>query len=77
MTDSANNTTYVYTWQSDGLLDSKISTVRTDINNDRAPIFGYKNNEIRLQFKKDIVLKQSEADTHKKIVNIYIAYEIN
>ena len=71
VTDSTKNIDYAYYWQSDGLMNSKISAIETDTNNDRAPIINY-NNEIELHFRKDKVLKQSTGDDHKKIVNIYI-----
>ena len=37
-------------------MNSKISAIRTDTNNDRAPIINY-NNKIELQLSKDKVLK--------------------
>ena len=69
VTDSTKNTDFAYYWQSDELMNSKISAIETDTNNDRALIINY-NNEIELHFRKDKVLKQSTGDDHKKIVNI-------
>ena len=57
-------------------MNSKLSAIETDNNNDRALIINY-NNEIKLHFRKDKVLKQSTGADHKKIVNIYIVYKID
>ena len=76
VTDSTKNIDYTYYWQSDGLMNSKISAIETDTNNDRAPSINY-NNEIELHFREDKVLKQSTGDDHKKIVNIYVVYKID
>ena len=62
VTDSAKNIDYAYYWQSDGLMNSKISTIGTDTNNDRAPIINY-NNEIELHFRKNKVLKQGTKNS--------------
>ena len=54
VTDSAKSIDYVYSSQSDGLdglMNTKISAVGTNTNNDRAPILDY-NDEIELQFRK-------------------------
>ena len=74
VTDSTKNIDYAYYWQSDWIMNSKISAIGTDTNNDRAPIINY-NNEIELHLRKNKVLKQSTGDDHKKIVNMYIVYE--
>ena len=76
VTDSTKNIDYAYYWQSDGLMNSKRIAIGTDANNDRAPVINY-NNEIELHFIKNVVLKQSIGDNHKKIVNIYIVYKID
>ena len=57
-------------------MNSKISAIGTDTNNNRVPIINY-NYEIELHFRKNNVLKQSIGDDHKKIVNIYIVYKID
>ena len=46
-------------------MNSKISAIGTDTNNDWVPIINY-NNEIELHFRKNKVLKQSTGDDHKK-----------
>ena len=46
-------------------MNSKISAIGTDTNNDRALIINY-NNEIELQLWKDKDLKQSIGDNQKK-----------
>ena len=76
MADSTKNIGCAYYWQSYGLMNSKISAIGRDTNNDRVPIIN-NNNEIELHFRKNKVLKQSIGDDHKKIVNIYIVYKID
>ena len=56
ITESTKNIDYAYYWQSDGLMNSKISAIGTDTNNDRAPIINH-DNEIELHFRKNKVLK--------------------
>ena len=76
VTDSTIDIDYAYYWQSDGLMNSKISAIGTDTNNTRAPIINY-NNKTELHFRKNKILKQSIGYDHKKIVNIYIVYKID
>ena len=70
------NIDYDNYWQSDGLMNSKISAIGTYTYHDRAPVINY-NNEAELHFRKNKVLKRSIGDYHKQIVNIYIVYKID
>ena len=76
VTDITKNIDYDYYWQSDGLMNSKLSAIGTYTNHDRAPVINY-NNETELHFRKNKVLKRSIGDDHKQIVNIYIVYKID
>ena len=51
-------------------MNSKISAIGTDTNNDRVPIINY-NNEIELHFRKNKVLKQSTGDDHKNSKHLH------
>ena len=70
-----NDNIYVQDWTSDGSSNLKISYLRTMNNANKRPRLD-KNGKIRLEFKRDEFLKQNEADDLKKIVNIYIVYEM-
>ena len=68
------NTSNILSWQSKGLSNESITPPNTNIS----PSIDYVGNKIRIKFNGSC-LKQSNkiSYTHKKIVNIYIVYEIN
>ena len=70
MTNKSN----ILSWQSKGLSNESITPSNTNIS----PSIDYVGNKIRIKFNGSC-LKQSNkiSYTHKKIVNIYIVYEIN
>ena len=71
------NTDYVSSLESKGLSAETIKPPSTS-DNSLTPLIDYVDNKIRLKFNGSC-LKQSNkiSYTHKKIVNIYIVYEIN
>ena len=68
------NTSNILSWQSKGLSNENFDPPNTNFS----PSVDYVGNKIRVKFNGSC-LKQSNkiSDTHKKIVNIYIVYEIN
>ena len=68
------NTLSILSWQSKGLSTENIDPPTTSLS----PSINYVGNKIRVKFNGSC-LKQSNkiSYTHKKIVNIYIVYEIN
>ena len=70
------NTDYISSWKSKGLSAESIKPPTTS-DNSLAPSLDYYGNKIRVKFAKSC-LKQSNKTlyTHKKIVNIYIVYEL-
>ena len=68
------NTSTILSWQSKGLSNESITLPNTNIS----PSTDYVGNKIKIKFNGSC-LKQSNniSYTHKKIVNIYIVYEIN
>ena len=70
MTNKSN----ILSWQSKGLSNESITLPNTNIS----PSIDYVGNKIRIKFNGSC-LKQSNkiSQTHKKIVNIQIVYEIN
>ena len=70
------NTDYISSWKSKGLSDESFEPPTTS-DNSLAPSLDYYGNKIRVKFAKSC-LKQSDKTlyTHKKIVNIYIVYQL-
>ena len=68
------NTLNILLWQSKGLSNENFDSPNTNFS----PSTDYVDNKIRVKFNGSC-LKQSNkiSYTHKKIVNIYIVYEIN
>ena len=67
------NTLSILSWQSKGLSTENIDPPTTSLS----PLINYIGNKIRVKFNGSC-LKQSNKVTyaHKKIVNIYIVYEL-
>ena len=68
-------TDYVLSWQSKGLSNESIKLLTTS-NNSLSPRLNYYGTKIRVQFTKCCLKQPSHTFTHKKIVNIYIVYEL-
>ena len=62
-------------WQSNGLSNKSIKPHATS-NNSLSPRLSYYGTKIRVQFTKSCLKKPKFTFTHKKIVNIYIVYEL-
>ena len=71
------NYDYVLSWKSEGLSTESI-TPPSALNNFPNPSLNYLGTKIRVRFRGSC-LKQSKkiSYTHRKVVNIYIVYEIN
>ena len=67
------NTLYILSWQSSGLSNENINPANTNFST----LIDYVGNKLRVKFTGRC-LKQSNkvSYTHKKVVNIYIFYEI-
>ena len=76
-TFAKNNSTFIYSWESKGLSNEKISSINTSSFNS-SPIFAYDNARIKVNFNRDF-LKQDDLATynHGKKVNIYIVYRLS
>ena len=70
------DTDYISSWKSKGLSDESFKPPTTS-DNSLTPSLDYYGNKIRVKFTKNL-LKQSNKllYTHRKIVNIYIVYEL-
>ena len=72
-----SNTDYISQWKSKGLSDEIIKPPTTS-DNSLAPALNYNGNKTRIKFTGSC-LKQAKIIlfNHKKMVNIYMAYEIS
>ena len=68
-------TDYVLSWQSKGLSNESIKPP-TASNNNLNPRLSYYGTKVRVQFTKSCLKQPNHIFTHKKIVNIYIVYEL-
>ena len=68
-------TDYVLSWQFKGLPNESIKSPTTS-NNSLNPRLSYYGTKARVQFTKSCLKQLNYTFTHKKIVNIYIVYEL-
>ena len=66
---------YVLSWQSKGLSNESIKSAATS-DNSLNPRLGYCGTKIRVQFTGSCLKEPKFTITHKKVVNIYIVYEL-
>ena len=65
----------VLSWQSKGISNESIKPPTTS-DNSLNPRLSYYGTKIRVQFTRSCLRKPNFTFTHKKVVNIYIAYEL-
>ena len=70
------NSNYIYYWQSKGLSDEKINSIKTP-NHSITPNSYYYGAKTRVQFDGSCLKQDSVLFNHKKVANIYIVYEIS
>ena len=66
---------YVWSWQYKGISSENIKPPTTSIYN-LNPKLGYYGTKMRVQFTGSCLKQPNFTFTHKKIVNIYIVYEL-
>ena len=71
-----NNIIYVLSWQSKGLSDLEISSIKTNNYLLNPRIDQYDTSKVRLKFNGSILNRSPPSIIHGKIVNIYVVYEI-
>ena len=69
-----DNGNYIYYWQSKGLSDEKINSIKTP-NHSITPNLDYYGTKTRVEFNGSCLKQSKITYTHGKIVNIYIFYE--
>ena len=70
------NTDYISLWKSKELSDEIIKAPSTSTNS-LAPALSYIGHKTRVKFYGSCLKQDKITNTHGKIVNIYIAHEIN
>ena len=65
----------VLSWQSKGISNESIKPPTTS-DNSLNPRLSYYGTKIRVQFTRSCLRKPNFRFTHKKVVNIYIVYEL-
>ena len=70
------NTDNISAWKSKGLSEESIKLPTTS-NNGLAPSLDFINDKIRVTFDGGCLIQENTTNTHKKVVNIYIVYELN
>ena len=71
-----DNGNYIYYWQSKGLSDEKINSIKTP-NHSITPNLDYYGTKTRVEFNGSCLKQDSVTFNHGKVVNIYIVYEIS
>ena len=69
------NTDYVSSWKSKGLSAESIKPPTTS-DNSLTPELNYYGTKTRVKFTRSCLKQSSHILTHKKVVNIYIVYEL-
>ena len=73
---SVVNGSYIYYWQSKGLSDEKINSIKTP-NHSITPNLDYYGTKTRVEFNGSCLKQDKVTFNHRKVVNIYIVYEIS
>ena len=70
-----NTADYISSWQSEGISNASIKPPTTS-DNGLTPELNYYGTKTRVKFTKSCLKQSSHIYTHKKVVNIYIVYEL-
>ena len=70
------NGSYIYYWQSKGLSDERINSIKTP-NYTITPNINYYGTKTRVEFNGSCLKQDKVTFNHGKVVSIYIVYEIS
>ena len=70
-----NTADYVLSWQSKGIFNESIKP-STTTNNSLTPELNYYGTKTRVKFTRSCLKQSDHIYTHKKVVSIYIVYEV-
>ena len=71
-----DNGNYIYYWQSKGLSDEKINSIKTS-NHSIAPNLSYYGTKTRVEFNGNCLKQDKVTFNHGEVVTIYIVYDIS
>ena len=69
------NNKWITKWMSKGLSNKSLEVVATS-NNTITPAINYYEDKVRLKFTGSVLQQKRVTQNHKKVVNIYVVYEI-
>ena len=69
------NTDYISSWKSKGLSAESIKLPTTS-DNSLTPALNYYGTKTRVKFTGSCLKQSKISYTHRKVINIYIAYEL-
>ena len=75
-TAGVGNGSYIYYWRSEGLSGKRINSIKTS-NHSVTPSLDYYGTKTRLEFNGSCLIQDKVTFNHKKVVTIYIVYEIS
>ena len=76
MIAAVGNGSYTYYWQTKGLSDEKINSVKIP-NYSITPNLDYYGTKTRVEFHGSCLKQDSVTFNHGKVINIYIVYEVS
>ena len=76
MITAVGNGSYTYYWQTKGLSDQKINSVKIP-NYSITPNLDYYGTKTRVEFHGSCLKQDSVTFNHGKVINIYIVYEVS
>ena len=69
------NSKWITKWKSKGLSNESLEVVSTS-NNSLTPSINYYGDKARLRFTGSVLQQKTVTYSHKKVVNLYVVYEI-
>ena len=70
------NSNWIIKWKSKGLSNENLEVISTS-NSTSTPSINYYGEKVRLKFTGSILQQKIVTYSHKKVVNIYVVYEIS
>ena len=70
------NGSYIYFWESKGQSYERIDSIKTPNHSITANVHYY-GTKIKVEFNGSCLKQDSVTDNHRKVVKIYIVYDIN
>ena len=69
------NSNWIIKWESKGLSNESLEVVSTS-DNTLTPSVNYYGDKVRLRFTGSVLQQKTVTYSHKKVVNLYVVYEI-